>query len=171
MNILEVGSPERNELDAIREKIASKGNRITEIKKLPITEEELRARLKGEIDRMLERGNTASQVSMHGRAGVQTNNLWANFDPCLLILLLGGADKVTEQLIEIARQDWWDESIAISDADRAKQIAKLQAERHRLEVKEEKETLRLEDDGYDIFRRADLNPEVVFEVWNRMDAA
>ena len=171
MNIIEEGNPKAKKLYATRQKLSANEQKVSQTNKAPRSEDEVREGYSQDLTRQLERRpDSVSRVLAYTRAGALTENIV--LDTKLLVLILGGVDNLVDRLINVARLSGeWDEGAAITSTERSKQLKELQGERHRLEVAEEEETLRLEDEGYVVFRRENLNVETVLEVWNERDVA
>jgi hypothetical protein len=160
--VLRPGAPARKTLDACQAQIVTLSGEISAVERAPLAYEDVKLKLVGLIE------------GEHNPGGVRLENqLIANpqyhspLPPVswrVLAVLLGGAERVVEQIMQTTIIPHCKEP-GLPRAKRMEKLDELRAKLRRLEISEETETLRLESAGYVILRRPDVNLEVLLELW------
>lgn len=161
MSSLPRGSQPRKGLDKIQDQIAEKAIEIDQVRNKLVPRDEVFARIEHALSRH-QRGNSDLQgfrlpidrddPRHRGSLGDQPS--WSD------LIAIFGRDELAERLTNAV--DLGESGLPVGK--RTALIQKLEAEKHELEIAEEKEILRLQAQGFTIIRRADADPATVLSV-------
>lgn len=181
MDLSREGAPERKALDKKRAEIAARSNEIeatinAETSDVDLTENCRRA-VRGEIEKTraesafdsLRRSDAfLAAMDFPGVARYQ-NIVMPGLTWGALFRVLG-EERAAQMVFETSKRGATTEP-GLPNAEREKRIADLREQLKKLERAEEIEVLKLEAAGFNLLRRDDIDPAVIFDVWATYDEA
>ncbi|MEQ8692934.1 MAG: hypothetical protein RIC89_19130 [Pseudomonadales bacterium] len=158
MKLLDITDRQASKLKRARDARNALAAKRDEVTRSPRARDEVRALIEADLDRQAARCGAIQKLQYYGYHGRITDPV--ELSPTLVIELLG-RDQVIDKLTDLAVAD----GSQISSAEMTDQLSDLDAQLFELEQKEEREALALEDDGWVIERREDVDPTAVLSVW------
>ncbi|MEQ8857747.1 MAG: hypothetical protein RIC56_03795 [Pseudomonadales bacterium] len=170
MNVLDDSHPAMAPVLKIRAKRREQFGMLADLEKTPVTETELREAIGADLDAQLARHDPAGAVWPYARTNSAPERL--RLDSASMLVALLGRDKVIDALVSVLIKDGYDPKAAISAEDRATKTQAIRAKLSEFEDLEERANVKVESaTGCLVIRRPDIDPRVIFEVWDDVFAA
>jgi hypothetical protein len=187
MDLLREGALERKVLETKRAEIAAKKSEINAVIHAEAADPDLLANCRKAVAEAIDRGFPAGFdelrrsnsllkamdfPGMRPYANTKLPDLsWGTLSQTLNSVgrLLGKGDDFAVQVVYETAKRRQGTAPGLPDVERQVRIRELHEELRKLERQEEQEVLRLEALGFNVLRREDIDPAVLFEVWSTYD--